>query len=254
MSFHSLTTNNPNGVTNAAPWQTMAASGVPDPTWSQLYYDDFMQYLAALYSVVGTGTPVVAQTTGKGGNISLTTTGAAADTANIQLPAASYVLTAGKHHFFKAKLTPVSSAAADVYAGLFPVGANPLAATDFLGFVCLTGTSTWILRSRVASVNNDIVLPANLTKIDGTAVELGFHVDEQGNIEAFWNPTSGPTKPQVNLTAIVSDGRVASFVNATSGTQLAPTQVAMAPTVGIRTTGAAVRSLTVDFMVASSER
>lgn len=256
MSFSSLTTAMPNGLTNASGVQTMAEAGTPDPTWSQMFFDDFLQFLAAQYSLVGVGTPVVAQAAGKGGLINLLTTAAAADATNIQLPTAAYQATPGKHLFFKALLTPVSTAAADVYCGLFPVGANPLAATDFIAIVVLTGTRLPILRLRSASVNTDVAFPAACVIADGTAVELGFHVDQQGNVEAFWNPTTGATTP-VNSTAnppVNAKGRVAAFQNATSGPQIALTQTLLSPTMGLRTTGAAARNLNLDFLVCSSER
>jgi hypothetical protein len=254
--FTSDTSNSPGGLTNASAWQTMAEAGTPDPTWSQMYYDDFMQYLAAQYSVVGTGTPVVAQAAGKGGLVNLLTTAAAGDTANLQLPVASYQATPGKHLFFKALLTPVSTAATDLYAGLFPVGANPLAATDFIGFVRLTGSTQWTFRMRIASVNTDTLLPATLTTADGTALELGFHIDTQGNVELFWNPSTGNVPLSAANAAVPgqSRGRVASFQNATSGPQISLTQVLLAPTVGIRTTGAAARNFNVDYLVCSAER
>lgn len=254
-AFDSLTSRDPNGLTNAAQWQTMGASGIPDPTWAQVYSDDFNQYLAALYSVSGQGTPAVTQASGLGGIINMATSGAAADTTNLQITQAGFQATPGKHLFFKAEFTPVSTAAADLYFGLFPVSASPLAAADFIAFICATGQNQWILRSRVGGVNNDIPLPANLLKVDGTVIELGFHVDRQGNIEAFFNPTTGSNPISASASAGGQPrGRVASYVNPVNGTQLSPTQVLLSPTAGIRTTGAAVRSMTVDFLVCSAER
>ena len=52
------TTRMPNGATNAAPWQTMAAAGLLDPTWAHLYSNDFDTYAAGDWTatVVGSGT------------------------------------------------------------------------------------------------------------------------------------------------------------------------------------------------------
>lgn len=251
--YTSQTTNNPGGVTNASPWQTMWAAGTPDPTWSQLFTDDFNQYNAANYSIVGVGTPVVALTAGKGGLLSLTTSAAAGDTTNLQGPIGAYVATPGKHLFFKAALQPINTSAADLYVGLFPVGASPIAATDFLGLVCLTGTRTWLFRSRIASVNTDTPLPAALVVADGTPLELGFHIDIQQNVEVFFNPTTGNNRASSSSSSVFP-ARVAAMQSIPGGAQNSLTQVALAPTVGLRTTGAAAKQLLVDFLVASSER
>ena len=43
--FNSQTTRIPDGVTNAAPWQTFANAGVLDPSWAHVYHNDFDTYL-----------------------------------------------------------------------------------------------------------------------------------------------------------------------------------------------------------------
>ena len=253
--FTSQTTNNPGGVTNAAQRQTMAAAGTPDPTWSQLYVDDFNQFLAAQYSVVGVGTPVVAAVAGRGGLVLLTTTLAAGDTTNLQLAFAGFQATPNKQMFFKALVTPTTTPTADIAVGLFPVGATPLAATDFLGFICAAGQRNWIFRSRIASVNTDVALPTNLVAVDGTAIELGFHVDVQGNIEVFFNPTTGNVAIVNPLTTpAATRGRVASIQSPTSGVQFAPTQVLLSPTVSVRSASTSAAVLSIDYLVCSAER
>lgn len=255
--FNSQTTNNPGGVTNAAPWQTMQQAGTPDPTWSQLYYDDFCAYLAALYSVAGVGTPVVAAAAVAGGAVSLTTSGAIGDTTNLQLATANFQATPNKHLFFKALFTPGASIATEnLYAGLFPVGTTPLTATDFIGFTCASGGTTWVFTMRIGSVSTVVPLPAACVLAASTPTELGFHIDRQGNIEIFWNPTTGnnPVSPSQAATGTPARGRVASWVNASNVTPLALTQVLLAPTIGLNTQSAAAKTINVDFLAASAER
>lgn len=253
--FNSQTTNNPGGVTNAAPRQTMAMAGTPDPTWSQLYVDDFNQFLAAQYSIVGVGTPVVVAVAGKGGLVSMTTSAAVGDSTNLQLAFAGFQAVVNKQLFFKAQITPVTSPTADIAVGLFPVGATPLAATDFIGFICATGQRAWIFRSRIGSVNTDTPLPTNLVAVDGTPIELGFHIDLQGNVEIFFNPTTGNVaivNPAVSIAA--TRGRVASLQAASTGPAISLTQVLLAPTVSVRTQATSASVVTVDYLVCSSER
>ena len=255
--FTSSNSSLPGGFTNAAPWQTMAAAGTNDPTWAQAYWDDFNQFLPALYSVVGVGTPVVAVSSlGPGGQVSLTTSAAANDTTNLQVATPTFQLTPGHHLFFKAYMAINGTLAAEnIYAGLFPVGASPLAANDFLGFICATGQANWIFRSRVAGVNTDVALPPALVSVLGAPLELGFHVDRQQNVEIFLNPTTGnnPISPAAASTG-AAVGRVASLQSIPSNPPIVLTQVLLSPTVGIQTTAAATKTLNVDYMVCTAER
>lgn len=256
MPLTSQTTNNPGGVTNAAPWQTMAMAGMPDPTWSQLYFDDFNPFLAAPYSTVGVGTPVVAAVAGLGGLVSLTTSGAINDTTNLQLLLASYQATPNKQMFFKTSFTPGAVIATEnIYAGLFPVGASPLAAADFIGFTCAAGQTGWVFTARIGGVSTVVPLPASCVLAASTPTELGFYIDRGGNIAIFWNPTTGNNPISASASATGQPrGRVASLLQPTSGTPLALTQVILAPTIGIQTTSAATKTMNVDFLVCIGER
>ena len=250
--FTSRSSGMPFGVTNAADWQTMARAGLLDPTWAQTFAEDFNQYVAGAWSLTGVGTPAAALAAGQGGLLNLATTAANGDTSTLQLPVAGFQATPGKPLFFKFKWTPVASASSDVLVGLAPVGASPLTAADGLFFLRATGQSQWIFRSRIGGVNTDTPLPATCLSVDGTAEELGFFIDQQGNIAMFWNPTTGPNSP-INAAAGAPRGRVASLQNTPSFTN-SLTQVLLSPTVSIKSNTAAAKNATLDFLVVSSER
>jgi hypothetical protein len=169
---------------------------------------------------------------------------------------ATYQLTPNHHLFFKAFMAVNGTLATEnIYAGLFPVGATPLTATDFLGFICASGQSNWIFRSRVASVNTDIALPASLVTVLGAPLELGFHVDKQQNVEIFFNPTTGNNPISASASAAGQPrGRVASLQSIPSNPPIVLTQVLLSPTVGLNTQSAATKTLNVDYMVCSAER
>lgn len=250
MPFASISTQLPGGFTNAAVHQTMSEAGTPDPSWSQLYHNDFNNFVAADFTQSGTGAATYAllSNAGAGGVLGLTTTTTLNDSANIFQPVGSYVLTTGKHHFFKAQLKMATgSSAAQIYAGLAINGTTAVGANDGLFFFKAAGGSTFVLRSIVGGVTTDIALPAACTIADATWVELGFHIDPAGNIEVFFNPTTGNNQPASGT----GKGRVASALVVNG---FAVTTAQMAICAGIVNGTAAARTLAIDFLTMSSER
>lgn len=249
MPFTSLSTQFPGGFTNAATHQTMSEAGTPDPTWSQMYHNDFNNYVAGDFTLSGAGTPTYAASGsyGAGGVIALTTTAANNDAANIFQPVGSFQLTTGKHQFFKTRLqVPAGAAAAQIYAGLAVNGSTAVGAADGLFFFKAAGGSTWVLRSIIGSATTDIALPAACVIADATWVELGFHVDAQGNVEVFFNPTTGNNLP--NVGSGDTRGRVASLLAASI------TQARLAVCAGVVNGAASARVLAIDYLTVSAER
>ncbi len=242
--FASQTTAFPNGVSNCDPWQAMSQSGVPDPSFSQLYHNEFNTYTAADWTVSNVGvTPTNALVAEVGGVLLNTTTAGATDSTYLQLTTAGFQLIVGTHHFFKCRLKLSDATNSAAYAGLIMTSATPLSANDGLFFYKATGQKAWILRSIVGGVATDLALPAIAVAANATYQELSFHVDPQGNVEAFFNPTTGAfTQVAVGGTR----GRVASF-NPTV------TQALLAPSFGILNGAAAAKTLSVDYITVSSE-
>lgn len=245
MAFDNQTTRLPNGVTNAAPWQTMGAAGIPDPSWAHVFHNDFDTYAAGDWTVslVGTGTAALAAV--DGGQLLLTTTAGIADADYLQPVVASFKLLAATDTYFK-----FSGVLSDVmncvfYAGLIAKSATPLAAADGVYIAKPTGAAALELRCVIGGVTTTVPFPATAIPVAATPFEIGFHIDYQGNVEVFFNPTTGMSFPAAAGSA---RGRVASV------TGLALTQVLLCPSFGILNSTAAARTLGVDYVTAVRER
>jgi hypothetical protein len=247
MSLTSRTTNFPHGATNARHNQTFGMSGVQDPSWSQLYHNEFNNFAATDFTQSGVGAPTysLSASLGPGGVVTLNASNGTADSANLFQPVGSFQFIQGKHQFFKARLyTPVGQLNAAIYAGLTANAASAVAANDGLFIYKAAGQVLWWLRSIVGGAITDTPLPAACVAPDQTWIEVGFHVDDQNNVEIFWNPTTGTASPAPGGFR----GRVAM------GAQLNLTQALLAVCVGVINASATARTLGVDFLTVSSER
>lgn len=240
----SLTTRMPGGVTNAAPWQTMADAGTLDPTWAQEYLAEFNTLNAAdlTQTLVGTGTNAL--TPEVGGVLLVTTTAGATDANYYQVPVAGFQLLAGRRHFFKARMKPSDASLSALYAGFIMTSATPLTANDGLFFLKASGAATWVLRSIIGGVATNLTIPAALVAVNAAYIELGFMVDGNGDVYAYINPTTGATTPRA---AGSPTGFVAKFTPTL-------TQAMLAPSFGILNGAAAAKTLSVDYIVAQSNR
>ncbi len=260
--FDSLTTRTPNGLTNAAPWQTMGAAGTPDPSWSHLYHNDFDTYNAADWTVTAVGAGTEALNGGDGGTLLLTTTTGATDSVALQLVKASFLLKAGKATFFKFAGTMSDIANSTFFAGLVQQGATTLASiTDGIFLSKATATGQLVLNSRVGSVATTLALPSLDAVIATTPFELGIVVDYLGNLAAFVNPTTGSNPISAAAAASTqSRGRVGALYAAGLGlsqSQAAPlvlTTAVLTPMFSYTNTSAAARTLSVDYLTVSRER
>lgn len=252
MPFTNLSTRNPNGVNNCAPWQTMANAGHNDPTWSHQYSNDFDTYAPGDWGVTVIGTGTQALIPYDGGAILLSNSAGIADASYLQPAVASFQLLATKEVFFKFNGVLSDVLNGVFFAGLIAKSATPLAAADGLYILKPTGAAALQLVSVIGGVTTVVAFPAASIPVAGIAFEVGIHVDFQGNVEAFFNPTTGfnPITP-ANAAAGQARGRVAS---AAFPSAPALTQVLLAPSFGLLNSTAAVRTLTVDYVVAARNR
>lgn len=237
-------TNFPFGVTNAASYQAMSESGIPDPAWSQLYHNEFNTFIATdlTTTLVGTGTTALAAESG--GVLLATTTAGAADANYYQLPVAGFQITPGSQLFFKCRLKLNSATLSDVYCGLIAASATPLAATEGLFFFKAAGAATWVLRSIVGGVTTDTALPTSAVVAADTWQELSFYYDGQGNVAMYFNPTTGPSVP----TSLQSKGWIARY-SPSGGFSTAM----LAPSFGMRNSTAVARTMRIDYLTVSNE-
>lgn len=242
----SLTTRSPSGATNAAAHQTMGNSGMEDPTWAHQDMNDFDTYAAGDWTVTAVGTGAVTQTSVDGGAILLSTSAGIADALYLQRPVAGFKLTAGKEAFFKFRGILSDATASVFHCGLIATSATPLAAADGVYIVKATGQTGLALVSKIGGVATSVAFPASLVLANATAFELGIHVDAQGNVEAFFNPTTG-------LNPIAAQaGAARGYVARLAAPSL--TQVLLNPSFGLLNAAAAIKTLTVDYFVAAVNR
>lgn len=249
----SLTTRMPDGVTNAAPWQTMGNSGIPDPTWSHLYVNDFDTYTAGDWTVTTVGTGVVTKTPFNGGAINLATSAGATDSQAVQLAEAGFQLLPGKSCFLKFS-GQISDILNDTFFfGLAQAGATTMASITNGIFVskdtATTGALTLHVRS--ASVDVSVPLPLSQSLVAGTPFELGIVAGFDGNALAYFNPTTGKNPIYASVAASPngqSRGAVALLAGATFPVGL------MAPMVSMTNASAVIRNLVADYIVVSNER
>lgn len=240
----SLTTRMPNGVTNAAPWQTMSDAGMQDPTWGYEDADDFHRLVTTDYTTTVVGTGAQTQVAFDGGATLLSTSSGIADAVYVQRPVASHKLNAGKDTFFKFRGVLSDVTASVFHCGLLATSTTPLAAADGVYLVKATGQTALSLVSKIGGVSTTVALPATALLVAGTAFELGIHVYPNGDVTAYFNPTTGSNP----VTANASRGYVAKLI--TPGV----TQVLLNPSYGLLNSAAAIKTLTVDYFVATSQR
>ena len=261
-NFDTLTTRMPNGVNNCSPWQTMGASGTPDPTFAVQYESDFLQPTdvsnLTLTNVTGTGT--FAATTGQNGLANLiTATAGATDRSVVGLASLAFALVPGKATFYK-------------FAGKL----DSILGTVEFGFGAFTGAAvtngvTIKAVGGVLSLNVYVAgtlvsttpFPTACALVSGTPFEVGLMVDWQQNVAGFFNPTTGGTAngaSQVTANNVANGnqprGRVAAAYYELNGalTGLTLPTAQMNPFFSLTNTTAVARTLTADFMVASLER
>lgn len=247
-----LTTRIPQGVTNAEQWQTMGLAGLLDPTWAHTYTNDFDQYVAADFTLSGTGTPAAALAAGNGGILNLSTTAGATDSAFlIKNPVAFNVNTATKQTFFKFAGT-VSRTDGAFYCGLASTAVAEASLVNGIVLYKAAAGTTFILDVIVGSAHTSVALPTACVIAAGTYIELGIVVDMVGNVLAFWNPTTGnnpvqPSQPFANPASMVR-GAVAMIP-----APALPT-VTLAPIVSYTNGSANATTVAVDYLVTSTER
>jgi hypothetical protein len=252
----SLTTRLPNGVTNASSYQTMAAAGIPDPSWAHVYHNDFDTYAAGDWTVTKVGTGTVALAAVDGGQLLSTTTAGATDAIYNQLTTAGFKLLPGRDTWLKFAGILADVSTEVFYCGLVNTTTTPLAPTDGIYISKAAGVATLTLNIVIGSVTTTVAFPAAAVLTAGVAFELGLHVDYLGNVEAFWNPSTGADWGQVGpLTSgtatIGARGHAVYVPNANTG---GITQVLLNPSFGILNASAAAHTLGTDYITVVRNR
>ena len=189
MSFASLTTNLPNGVTNADSNSSMGTLTQLDPTKLHTYFNDFNLYNAADWVVtsrqLGGGNAIQAIADRDGGFLDLTTDDADGDNTFLQLAKETFKFVSGKQLHFKARFTTINGATF-LGNGSFIIGlqirdTTPLSVSDGVYFSKLVGQ---LLTFNVVknSVSSNVAI---IGLSPSTTYEVAFIYDGRSEIQ-YW--------------------------------------------------------------------
>lgn len=259
--FQSLTSNSPNGLTNAQEWQTLGQAGFPDPTWAHQYSNDFDTYVAGDWTVtlVGTGTQALAA--GLGGRLLVSNTAGATDStvmqktpAGFNIPTASPSPTTGKQTFFKFQ-GQLSAVTADTFfCGLAQAGATSIASiTNGIYIAKANGQAGLTLNVVAASSTTTVAFPASCVLTAATDFELGFMVDAYGNVAGFWNPTTGWSTP-ISAANLAAGTQTRGYACALYAPTMPAAATLVSPIFGLTNTSAVANTMQVDYIFASNDR
>ena len=248
-----LTTRMPNGVTNASPGQTLSQAGLPDPSWANIYHNDFNTFATGDWTITKTGTGTTALTAADGGALLLTNTTGATDAIYMQLVAAGFKPATGKEMFFKFQGTLSTITNCVFYCGFLATTTTPGSTQDAIYINKATATGALTLRSVVGGVTTTTDFPSTCALVAATQFELGIYVNEVGDVMAFFNPGTGNANQQVGPTTsgtatITARGPVAKL------TAPGLTTAILNPSFGILNSNAAANTLTVDYLTAIRNR
>ena len=228
-----------NGVTTVTKPNPLGMYGLPDPTEWNTFFTDFQHYTAADWTVTAVGAGTQALANGDGGLLLLTNAAADNDRIELQKLGESFLLTAGKRAFFKARFK-VSDATQ----------------SDFLIGLCVTDTT---LQGAVdgAGVTDGIFF----SKDDGDALL---------DVQCQKNATTGQTRAAAVATvvadtflsvALAYDGvsELKYYVNDVQLGTLTATSAflpdtTLTPSFAIQNGEAVAKTMTVDYFFASAER
>jgi hypothetical protein len=107
-----------NGLATVPKSAPLGCYGMPDPTEWHTYFNDFDTYVAGDWTVTEVGAGSRALTDGDGGLLLITNAAADNDRNELQKVGESFLLTAGKRAFFKARFKVSDATQSDFLIGL----------------------------------------------------------------------------------------------------------------------------------------
>ena len=117
-----MTTNFPNGITNADRGSEFEKLILPDPTQAHVYFNDFTTYVAGDWTITttegGTGNASEALTNVAGGALLITNDDADNDSDEFQLAVESFKFASGKKSWFKTRFKVSDATQSDWIIGL----------------------------------------------------------------------------------------------------------------------------------------
>jgi len=223
----------PGGMTTTASDTTLGQFLAPDPSKLHTYWEDFDYYNAANWTVTETQAGATqALTDADGGVLLLTNTAADNDLNALQKVGESFLMTAGKRAWFKARFKVSDATQSDVVIGLQITDTTPLDVTDGIYFLKDDGSTTITAICRKNASTGSTSLSAG-TLVSDTYITLGWYYDGKSSVAVF-----------------VDDVQVGTLDG--SSTYLPDTELTVS--FGIQNGEAVAKTMSVDFILAAQER
>lgn len=179
----------PGGVTNVARASNMGMLGMPDPTRYHVWFDDFNDYDANMWTEtatsVGAGTSAVTVPDADGGIARITTAANENDGIFCEWDSEIFKVETGKKLWLKARLSVGDAIQSDLIVGLHSTDTTPLDATHRFAFISEDGSAAAFFNVDDNSTDADSSTVATLA--DDTFVTLGAYYDGAGTIALFAN-------------------------------------------------------------------
>lgn len=227
-------TRYPNGLTNNGESNIFADLVTMDPTKLHEYWDDFNTFTAGEWVITETNASATeATTSGDGGWLLITNTGANNDLAALQKTPSAFSFTAGKKAFFKARLKTDNATLAAWVMGLQVIDTTPLDVTDGIYFLKSAGAATIDFLCRKDASTGSNSASAIASAADDTFIEVAWYYD-------------GVSKVQYAV-----NGTILGSLDASS-TYLPDTITTVS--FAVANGSAAARTMTVDYVYAAIER
>jgi len=248
----------PSGFTQDTNDQPLALIGQPNPFFYATTWDDFLPYDGDHYTVTVTGNGSVAAVQGgTGGRILFTTnssTPLAADIAEIQSAAASYIMTGAKKTAFLARLQAASASAPVLQIGLIQETTTPATIVNGLVATRTNGGTAWTFQMIVAGSSVGSVVVADSVS--------GYTAATDIDIAMVYNARSVNGAAYGDVLCYLGAGLVGQVLNQNTGptgpiARFTPTSlptVALSPTLAMQSGAGASTTITADFFYAAQER
>ena len=207
--------------------------GAPDPTDYHRFFEDFDTYTSGQWTATVIGTGTNALTAGDGGLLASATSGASGDAVYTQKTTEGFSFEAGKPAWFKARFK-VSALTTVVVMGLQVTDTTPEDVTDGIYFLSTVTTGAVTIYCRKDATTGSTT-GTGMTLVADTYTELAWYWDGKSEVQYFQDGVQKGT-----LTGV------------TTSTYLPDTTTTVS--FGIRTTSAAIKTLTIDYILAAKAR
>ena len=233
-----MTTNFPNGITNADRGSEFEKLILPDPTQAHVYFNDFTTYVAGDWTITttegGTGNASEALTNVAGGALLITNDDADNDSDEFQLAVESFKFASGKKSWFKTRFKVSDATQSDWIVGLCITDTTIIdAVSDGVYFKKDDGDASIDFALELNGSATEA--SAIATQSDDTFVTLGWYFDGDttNGIKYYVDGTHKGT--QTTMTNLCTDEELAVSFALQNG-------------------AAAAKTMTMDYIFAAQER